>query len=264
MLEEKAYQVAMKRGVLLPIDLAKELNIETYMAAALLSSLEARKKLKRTVRRYGSSPIYYLPMYEDKAKAMLYSTLKDYEKKVVDLLRQKRVLVEDQLSPQVRVALQGLLDFAVPLIVVVNGVERKVWKYYKVSDEELKKLLGQQEEKPKEMQEPSIQEEKPKPKPKPRVKKKESEETPDLSKLGEVVEIKKVRKGEWNAIVRKDYALFFVKVKRKKRISEEDIAKAYVEAMQKKLPLIFVGNVSNKLKEWCKEHFGHLVILANE
>jgi len=136
------------KGPLLPVEAAKRIDSDIYIASAYLATMVSRAEVKISHIKVGGSPLYYLPGQE----AMLQNfadRLSAPEKRIYTLLKEKKVLRESELEPAQRVSLRALNDFALPLNVKHEGNIEVFWKWYLLSDEEaepmIKKLLNVEE-----------------------------------------------------------------------------------------------------------------------
>jgi len=129
------------RGPSLPVQVSKDIEMAPLFASAFLSELKAEGKLKISDMKVGSSPLYYLAgqevMLENFSKY-----LNNREKEAYDLLREKKILDDEEQEPVVRVALRAIKDFALPVRARVSGEVKTFWKYFSVEDSEVSKLIG--------------------------------------------------------------------------------------------------------------------------
>ena len=122
-MKEKILSILRRRGPSLPVHISKETGLSILFAAAFLSELVADKKIKYSDMKVGSSPLYYLNEH-------LYmlerfgNYLKSKEKDAFNLLKEKRFLKDEEQSPQIRVALRQIRDFAMPFN--ING--QTIWR----------------------------------------------------------------------------------------------------------------------------------------
>ncbi len=105
------------------------------MASAMLSELVSKNILKISHVKFGSTPLYYLPGQESRLQDFA-KNLHEKEKRVYDLLMQKKILRDKIAEPVVRVALRNIKDFAVPLQVKINDNVEIFWKWYLLTNEE--------------------------------------------------------------------------------------------------------------------------------
>src|SRR3989344_4641015 len=136
-IKSKALALVQKNGPVLPIKICNELKITTIFAGAILSDLIGSGKVKISSAKIGSSPIYYVQGQEEKLE-VLYSHLKEPEKKAYDLLKENKILEDSALTPLQRVALREIKDFAVPLNLTTGQI---FWKFHLIEDNEAEVLI---------------------------------------------------------------------------------------------------------------------------
>ena len=290
--EEKILEFVRRRGPVLPIQVSKEFGIESFLSSAILSSLKNSKKIQQSFRKVGSSPLYYTPEQEQRARNILYEELGELEKKALARLKELKIAFKDELYPQERVLLSELRDFVSYLRIEKDNEEIFCWKHYSVSDEEFEKMLAEKlgetkeepvpieskevEFKPKEVEiidargkseiekeTAPVKEEKIEKqtelKPSEEIKPESSFEEKVLSFLKEhdieILEREKNR-SDINLIVLSKTPLgeqrYFVKAKDKKSVNKGDVSKCYVESLSKKYPVIMI--VPKDIRKSVKEY----------
>jgi hypothetical protein len=157
-------EVVKREGPVLPVQVSKKTKLSTLFASANLSELVHYKKVMASHTKVGGSPVYYVEGQEQGLQDRLYDYLKDNEKKAFDLLKEKKVLKDDDLDQPVKAGLKSLKDFAKPLNVKVNGSSLLFWKWYLADDGEVKELVNEllQEGKKKEEKQETLKKEEPK------------------------------------------------------------------------------------------------------
>src|SRR3989344_6656425 len=138
--KEKILEIIKQKGPLLPVQLSKEISQNVLISSAVLGELVSTGKIKFSRTKVGGSPLYYLEGQEDRLQ-QLYTQLHDTEKKIYDLLKQKKVLRDKTLEPAFRVALRQIRDFATPLEINIDNGAELFWKWYLDSNEEIKPIL---------------------------------------------------------------------------------------------------------------------------
>ncbi len=145
-MKERILSILRRRGPSLPVHIAKETGLSILFAAAFLSELVADKKVKYSDMKVGSSPLYYInehwPMLEK-----FGGHLKSKEKDAFNLLKERKFIRDREQSPQIRVALRTIKDFAVSF----NRNGELIWRYYIIPESELapdviKPLVKEKEE----------------------------------------------------------------------------------------------------------------------
>ena len=279
-LSNKVVEFLRINGPSHPVQIGKVLGKDTMMTSAILSEVVKTGNVKMTQRKVGNSSLFFLPGQEEKVKEMLKKDLNFVENKLVERAKSKSFIPHSELTTQDKFILPELRDFLVPLKVKYGESEMVVWKHYTVSNETIMPSITEMMKKapPKKIEAPKreiirVPE------------RKESifgEKPPDkktapavgfqavvenwLSEKGIIVVKSDVkRKGkEIEYVIKMKEPVeqeFYVKCKDKKRVSESDITMTYTEAMQKKMPAMFItsGKVSKKLLKTIDKKFGGLV-----
>lgn len=283
------------KGPVLPVQISKEIGSDILMASAHLAELTATNKLKISSIKVGGSPLYYLNGQEESLEKYTDS-LNDKEKKAFDLLKESKILRDQELEPVIRVALRDLKDFAFALNVNYNQTVERFWKWHLLGDNEAEQLIKSKLEifeKPDEMQMPAeskipvekeIEEKKTEEKPPQQIQKQPKEKEAKKYKQRDDEDsfldnaIKFFEKNKINVmsseIIKKgsdaDFIVeiptavgslqYYCKAKNKKRISDSDLSSAYVTGQFKKLPVIFIsqGDLSAKAREIIKKELNNL------
>ncbi|MDP3881423.1 MAG: FaeA/PapI family transcriptional regulator [Nanoarchaeota archaeon] len=129
-----------KNGPSLPVHLARAANLSILFASAFLSELYSEGKIKMSNMKVGSSSLYYIQGQEQQLENFI-DYLNQKEKEAFHLLKSKRILVDSEQTPPIRVALRAIKDFAIPLRVKVNEEEKLMWKYFALEESEFNSLL---------------------------------------------------------------------------------------------------------------------------
>src|SRR3989344_1919699 len=128
------------RGPSLPIHVSKEIKIETLFTSAFLSELASTKDIKISDMKVGGSPLYFIPGQEEELER--YSNyLPGKEKEAFLLLKEKKILKDNELEPAIRVALRSIKDFAFPIIIVLEGEKMLYWRFHLIPDLQAKLLI---------------------------------------------------------------------------------------------------------------------------
>jgi len=226
-----------------PIQVNKVLGLDSFTASAILKEMLEEGLIKRSVKRVGGSPLYYLEGQEERMREMVLKSLNPVERKVVEEVRDKGFLFQEELPPQARYVINELRDVLIPLRARLGGEEKVLWKFYKVSNEEVERRLKRREAKEKE-----------------EVKKVEKEVDVEerLSELGEIVGKEMVKRGEVRYLLVTRGPLrqrYIVIHKKKSKISDVDLNNAYAESVRLKTPVILVskGKLTKKARALLKE-----------
>lgn len=127
------------RGPSLPVHIARDVNVSPLFASAYLSEIYNEGKLKMSHTKVGSSPLYYLPDQVSQLENFT-SYLNIREKEAFNLIKKERIIKDEDLLPVMRVAIREIKDFAIPFEINVNKEKKVFWKYFLLSDAELKKI----------------------------------------------------------------------------------------------------------------------------
>jgi hypothetical protein len=264
-----------------PVQIGKVLGKDTMMTSAILSEVVSSGRVKMTERKVGNYSLFFLQGQEEKVYEMLKNNLSFIEKKLIERFESRSFIPHSELTTQDKFILPGMRDLLLPLKVKYGDSEVIICKYYNVPNEQIMPSITEMMIKaaPKEVK---VSEEKP-------TERKESifeKRAPDrvLPKKEAPASGFQTRVESWLSendieilktdVKRKDKEIeytvkvklpveqeYFVKCKEKNRISESDISLAYTEAMQKKMPTIFLtsGKVSKKILAIVEKKFGGLV-----
>lgn len=254
----------------LPTQVAKSLGIDSLMSGAMLSEMVSKGLLRVSRLKVGGSPVYYAPDHPEHLKEFM-SHLNEKDRKTAALLEEKGVLRDRDQDPVVRVGLQNLRDFAVPLTVQYGGQEELFYQWFLLSEEaareRIRELIDTQEKKlapkievpaklpdnlPSEPRSPP-----PKPTQKPR-------QDSDIVLSAEsffaendirVVDKTVLKKNDIDFLVDLPSPVgplrYFCKVRGKKRVADADLSNAYVQGQLKKLPVLFLtsGELAKSARE---------------
>ena len=139
--KDRILSLIKARGPSLPVQIAKGIGVESLFAGAFLSELYAEKKIKISDMKVGSSPLYYLEGQEEQLEKFV-EHLNAREKEAFFVLKREKVLEDNSLEPVVRVALRAIKDFAIPVKIKMNDDSKLFWKYFLLSDVEMKDALN--------------------------------------------------------------------------------------------------------------------------
>jgi hypothetical protein len=245
-----------KSGPIVSNTIAKSLNLNSFLTAALLSELFNSGIVKASTIRVGGSALYYLAGQEEQLERFT-NFLGHKEKEAYDLLKKQGVLQDKLLDPAIRVAIRGVKDFAVPLSVKKGDEEILFWKFRFFADanNRINELLKSQE-KHEDIPEPPVAEP---------IKEKKKKITSSADKVLEkwTVENKiivkelilaKGKDAKAKVAVKSEIGEidFLLVLKNKKSVSESDLAIAYQEGLNLKLPVIFLtgGKLSKATKQY--------------
>jgi len=139
--KERVVGIVKAYGPLLPVTLAKKLDLNITFASAILSELVDNKTLMITSVKSGGSPFYYIQGQENKLQDLM-KYLNGKDKDTAELLKKEKILRDRDLDNLKRFGLRQMKDFAVPVKVTVNNETDLFWKWYLTNDKEVNELIG--------------------------------------------------------------------------------------------------------------------------
>ncbi|MGE0793634.1 MAG: hypothetical protein AB7V77_05650 [Candidatus Woesearchaeota archaeon] len=159
---EEVVKFMQLHGPVVPNDLRKKFQVDTFITGAVLSELSSRGTVKISNMKMGGSPVYYLPEHEYMLENYT-QYLNEKDKKTCDWLKQVRIAEDENLETLKRVSLRKLPDFAKPLKArTEDGTEILFWRYFLFPEQEaidfLTKGKSEVEEKIEEVQAPKQEE----------------------------------------------------------------------------------------------------------
>ena len=120
------------KGPSLPIHISQEIRVNTLFTSAFLSELFSEKRIKMSNLKIGSSPIYFLPDQEQDLEKFS-GHLKSKEKEAFSLIKHKKILIDQEQEPAIRIALRAIKDFAIPF----EKNNELCWKYFIAEEKEI-------------------------------------------------------------------------------------------------------------------------------
>jgi hypothetical protein len=129
--KEKILEILKDRGPSLPSNMAGEINLSLLFTSALLSEMVSDKTIVLSHLKIGGSPLYFLAGQDEQLEKFT-SYLAPQEREVFSLLKEKKILDEESLTPMQRVALKNIKDFAI----TIKEKEKTFWRLYSIPEEE--------------------------------------------------------------------------------------------------------------------------------
>jgi hypothetical protein len=133
---EKIIEVIKRKGPSLPIQISKEVGLSSLFISAFLSELAGEKKVKISHLKVGGSPLYFLEGQEEQLEKF-YNYMHPREAEAFLLLKEKKILKDDEQKPAIRIALRSIRDFAVGF----KKDEAIFWRYAPVPESEIISIL---------------------------------------------------------------------------------------------------------------------------
>lgn len=129
------------------MDISQSIEIDSTQTMAILDYFASRGELGKTERRYGSSPVYFLPEDKDKALNKLFQTLNQNEKAVISKIKSAGAVKISDLSPMERYISQQLGDFLKKISAKDSETGDTVdfIYYYSLSLDEIRQILNKTE-----------------------------------------------------------------------------------------------------------------------
>ena len=139
--QDRILQFLRITGPTLPSKVAKNIGSEVLIASAHLSDLSSQGKVKISYLKIGGSPLYYLPGQEAQIYPFAAGNINPKDYIVLEKLKTRKILRENELDLLSKVALRSLRDFAIPLQVVIDGQREIFWRWYLFSDNETNEMI---------------------------------------------------------------------------------------------------------------------------
>ncbi|MBN1376875.1 hypothetical protein JW949_00925 [Candidatus Woesearchaeota archaeon] len=285
--QEDVLRIVQQTGPTIPARITKAVGGDTFLIGAILNDLQKEGKIRVTKLKLGGSPFYYTPEQEFRLDD-LSKYLKTIHKNSYELIKTKGIIRDREYPPQVRASLREIKDFAKPLEVQLTDEKEIFWKYYKLSNEDAKRIIQDRymkeirEKKPekKETQEKIVKvvpEETKKEQKEEKKKKPEKTQSEFMNtiidffgkKNIEVIEKEIIRKTEIDFIVNVPSGLgrikYYCKAKKKKSCNDGDLSSVYIKGQTKKLPVLFLttGKITKKAKEMAENELKGIIIREN-
>lgn len=147
-------------GPSLPIPIAKYLGITTLFTSAFLSEIASDGDIKISNMKVGGSPLYYTAQKQNMLENFT-SYLGAKEREALSILKERKVIIDAEQHPAIRVALRGLKDFTFP----IKKDEKIYWRYFLVTETEALEIINKetvikktQEQQTKEEQQSQVKE----------------------------------------------------------------------------------------------------------
>lgn len=113
-----------------PALVAEAFETNTMIASAALSELSKEKLVAITHLKLSSSPYYYDPRQPQSLQDLAEKHFSQYDKEVYNKLKSEQVVNDASLSIQLRLAVERIKDFAIPLEIDFQGRGLKFWIWY--------------------------------------------------------------------------------------------------------------------------------------
>lgn len=154
-IKERMMNFLRLKGPSLPIQIARDLGMDSLFVSAFLSELVDDKKVKVSSLKVGGSPLYFLAGQE-KDLERFYNYMHPKEAEAFILLKDNKVLRDSEQEPAIRVALRAIKDFSAGF----NRNSEIFWRYLQIPEEEAF-ILSEKKYFVKSIDKESIEEKKP-------------------------------------------------------------------------------------------------------
>ena len=101
----------LEDGPALILEIAESIEKDTLQTQTITDYFVSKGEIKKTQRKFGSSPVYYLDKDKNKALDILTQTLNSQEKSLIMKIKEDKVIDMELLSPAERYLSQNLTDF---------------------------------------------------------------------------------------------------------------------------------------------------------
>lgn len=134
--KNRIVNILKAKGPSLPVQISRELRMETIFISAFLGELLNEKRIKTSNLRVGGTPLYLLEGQEIQLENF-QKYLHPKEQEAFLLLKNSRILKDSSQEPAIRVAIRAIKDFAISF----KNNEEIYWRYLTVTEDEVKNIL---------------------------------------------------------------------------------------------------------------------------
>jgi len=138
--KEQVLAIVRQQGPIIPNEVKKQVGGDNFIVGAILSELLSDGAIKISNTKIGGSPTYYVKGQEIKL-LNLKKYLNQKDQRTVDLLKEKKILMDKEQEMLIRVSLRQIKDFAKQIDVNLRGETVLFWKWYLTSREEAEQLI---------------------------------------------------------------------------------------------------------------------------
>ncbi len=133
--KEKIVEILRNNGPSIPTLVSRKMGMDSILISSMLSELIAAGKVKITKVKFGSSSFYYLPEHIARLEP-LSKHLNEKDRCAYNLIKDKKVVKESEMTPLERVSAQNIKDFAFAIRINYKGDVQVFWRHFLVSQEE--------------------------------------------------------------------------------------------------------------------------------
>jgi len=136
-IKSKIISFIERNGPSLPIQISKEIGMNSIFTSAFLSELLDNKKIKTSSLRVGGTSLYLILGQEEQLEKF-YKYLHPKEAEAFEILKKNRILKDSEQEPAIRVALRAIKDFAISF----KDNEEIYWRYLTVEEPEIVNIFN--------------------------------------------------------------------------------------------------------------------------
>jgi hypothetical protein len=135
-IKSKIISFIERNGPSLPIQISKEIGMNSIFTSAFLSELLDSKKIKTSSLRVGGTSLYLISGQEEQLEKF-YKYLHPKEAEAFEMLKKSKILKDSDQEPAIRVALRAIKDFAFSF----KDDDQIYWKGLTTTESEIKELF---------------------------------------------------------------------------------------------------------------------------
>jgi len=143
-IKSKIMSFIERNGPSLPIQISKEIGMNSIFTSAFLSELLDSKKIKTSSLRVGGTSLYLISGQEEQLEKF-YKYLHPKEAEAFEMLKKSKILKDSDQEPAIRVALRAIKDFAFSF----KNDDQIYWRNLTTTESEIKDLFNSKERKEK-------------------------------------------------------------------------------------------------------------------
>jgi len=125
-----------------PTIISENFETSTMIASAALSELSKGKLISISNLKIGSTPYYYDPRQKNCLIELGKKHLSGYDKEAMIKLHEQQIINDAALTIQLRLSMEKIKDFAIPLEMTIQGKEIRFWVWYQRDINETKKQIS--------------------------------------------------------------------------------------------------------------------------
>lgn len=124
-----------------PTIISENFDTTTMIASAALSELAKTRELKISFLKYGGTPYYYDPKQKECLIELARLQYSNYDREIFEILLEKKILADNSLSIQQKLAIERLKDFATYIEIKSENQMMGFWIWFLLDIDKTKKEL---------------------------------------------------------------------------------------------------------------------------